>query len=467
MTTQSFSYTGAAQTWTVPANVYSVTMELWGAQGGAGEGNSGTPNGGLGGYIKATVTVTPGEVLQVRVGGQGVAGSSTAAGGYNGGGQGGRYTCDGGGGGGATDVRRGAYALADRLVIAGGGGGGGGDSNLTNLGGAGGGGGYTTGVDGTAGTVGGHPGLKGTASAGGAAGGGVHACGSGGPATAGTLGSGGTADDGINACLDVGGGGGGGGYYGGGGAGRTAGSKADGGGGGSSAVLVGSYVTSTNSTKTGNGAVTFTYTAATAGTILSDVPYLEGNDRNQIIACVLDGTTAGPAFVYWCPAPAVWGEALAADPTDYPTIFALNELSEAINANLELKPWDAPEGFEALITEVQVDYVVRPNSMSTYDGGVGSSTCGFTGYVEGWGIHGVVATGTDSLTTQVTVSSDFALALTAASMSGDPWPHRRTARLPVRLAQSVRGVRVGLKTVQFVEILAVEVIGTLVPLRGT
>jgi len=34
--TQTFSYTGGEQTWVVPAGVTSVTIEAWGAQGGAG-----------------------------------------------------------------------------------------------------------------------------------------------------------------------------------------------------------------------------------------------------------------------------------------------------------------------------------------------------------------------------------------------------------------------------------------------
>src|SRR5947207_259724 len=88
------------QTFTVPAGVFSITIDAWGAQGGAG-GSGGS--GGLGGHATATISVTPGQVLQVIVGGQGV--GLTA--GCNGGGVGGDAVFDGGGGGGASDVRTG------------------------------------------------------------------------------------------------------------------------------------------------------------------------------------------------------------------------------------------------------------------------------------------------------------------------------------------------------------------------
>lgn len=62
---------------------------------------------GLGGRATATLAVTPGEPIEIRVGGQG-----TSSGGYNGGGN---PNFNGtGGGGGATDVRRGGSALAAR-----------------------------------------------------------------------------------------------------------------------------------------------------------------------------------------------------------------------------------------------------------------------------------------------------------------------------------------------------------------
>ncbi len=111
--TETFVYTGAAQSWTVPADVTSATFELF---GGEGRGGSVLRRGGKGARVVATIAVTPGETLGVYVGGAGL----EAGPGFNGGGAGGAGV---GSGGGATDIRRGGAALANRILVAGGGGG--------------------------------------------------------------------------------------------------------------------------------------------------------------------------------------------------------------------------------------------------------------------------------------------------------------------------------------------------------
>ena len=118
-----FNYTGGTQTWTVPAGITQVVIEVWGAQGGGSLCCSGTQpdDGGQGGYATGTLAVTAGEVLRIYVGQQGDFGNPVSAGGWNGGGGGGHY---GGGGGGATDVRKGGTDCLDRVIVAGGGGGG-------------------------------------------------------------------------------------------------------------------------------------------------------------------------------------------------------------------------------------------------------------------------------------------------------------------------------------------------------
>ena len=114
----TFNFTGSPETFTVPAGVVSVTIVATGAQGGTGFGTIGGA-GGLGGRTTATVSVTPGASLTVRVGGVGPMVLPVAtAGGFNGGGG---SAGDGGGGGGASSVRDGATPL----VVVGGGGGGG------------------------------------------------------------------------------------------------------------------------------------------------------------------------------------------------------------------------------------------------------------------------------------------------------------------------------------------------------
>jgi hypothetical protein len=243
--TCTFSFTGAADSFTVPAGVTQLTVEAFGAQGGAGVSTA----GGEGGRTKAVLAVTPGAVLQVNVGGHGGDGSSVAGGtvGFNGGGAGGFATLAGtsgagGGGGGSSDVRAGGTTLADRVVVAAGGGGTGDVSGLNA--GAGGG---TNGGDATGATF---PfgGFGATQIAGGANGG---AQGTGG------AGSGTCIMPIPTVTICFAGGGGGGGLFGGGGAGALGFNV--GGGGGSS-----SPTTDTSSgVRTGDGLITITYTPAT------------------------------------------------------------------------------------------------------------------------------------------------------------------------------------------------------------
>jgi RHS repeat-associated protein len=202
--TQTFGFTGSPQWWTVPDGVTAVRVEMQGAQGGNAN------YGGLGGRLRATIPVTPGESLQVNVGGH----PSGTAGGLGGGGS---TSGSGTGGGGASDIRRQGLTVADRIVVAGGGGGGGGGaSTVWSMGGAG--GGVLAGTGGTSSCWTGGGGTGGSQSVGGT--GGASSGGSG------SLAGGGAAPG--NA-------GGGGGYYGGGSGGNGC-SIGSGGGGGSSYV---------------------------------------------------------------------------------------------------------------------------------------------------------------------------------------------------------------------------------------
>ena len=239
---QSFNYTGAQQTWTVPAGVTSITVDAQGSQGGT----SSYGTGGNGGRVQATISVTPGQTVYVNVGGQG----SMSVGGWNGGGV--PYGCGCvAGGGGATDIRIGGVALADRKIVAGGGGGAGYYWNWTNdHGGVGGGlvggGGYTNNSLNPT-----YCGQGGTQAAGGAG------ASQGGPA--GSLGNGG--GSGYYA------GSGGGGYYGGG-----SGYGGGGGGGGSSFTdPTASAITHTQGFKTGNGLVTISWNTAVCASALTPV----------------------------------------------------------------------------------------------------------------------------------------------------------------------------------------------------
>jgi len=72
----TFNCTGSVQTYVVPAGVTQVTIDAAGAAGGADEGQS---SGGNGARLVANLPVTPGETLNIVVGGVGA--SKVGAGG--------------------------------------------------------------------------------------------------------------------------------------------------------------------------------------------------------------------------------------------------------------------------------------------------------------------------------------------------------------------------------------------------
>lgn len=251
-TTVTFNYTGSAQTWTVPQCVNTITVVAKGGKGGGGN------NGGWGASVTSNMTVTPGQVLQINVGGQG----NCPTPGWNGGGAGGPQGNYGGqllacGGGGASDVRITPYALADRVIVAGGGGGRTGGDNWTATSINGGNGGCPNGLPG--GSTYGQGGQGGTTVAGGAGGAGWGMGQAGFPGVLAVGGQGGM----DNIVIYAAGGGGGGGLYGGGGGGADGcciGANGGGaGGGGSSLVPFGGSCSTGN---TNDGIVTITYVPA-------------------------------------------------------------------------------------------------------------------------------------------------------------------------------------------------------------
>lgn len=301
----TFLYTGAAQTYTVPPGVTSVQIEVWGAQGQAiTDEQYDESTGGPGGYAIGELTVTPGEILNVYVGGTG----TEAVAGWNGGALGGFGVASdgdpgrGGSGGGASDVRQGGTALGNRVIVGGGGGGGGRDyvngwCQPCGTGGNGGIGGGLIGGDGfdpyfDLGMFGLNPGARGrggTQIAGGAGGDGPE-----GPdGNPGALGVGAI---GVDGNFSVGSGGGGGGYYGGGsGAGANWGSGVAAGGGAGGSSYIGG-VTSGSTTpgiRYGNGEVVITVLCT--GLTLAPV---------DDVICIgeeitLDATSIGGGTITW------------------------------------------------------------------------------------------------------------------------------------------------------------------------
>jgi Ca2+-binding RTX toxin-like protein len=284
-TTCTFASIGAEDSFIVPAGVGSIEVVAVGAPGAVAETFGGAA--GRGARVAGELTVTPGQVLYVNVGGAppsppGPCSPIVACeGGFNGGGSSPGPFGTGGGGGGASDVRTVARAesgtLESRLIVAAGGGGSGAsgicDEGPSPVGGAG-------GDAGSPGESGG-PCIRVAGGEGGGAGGqdqgGAGGQEEGGP---GSLGQGGTGGGGS-------GGGGGGGLYGGGGGGDIGNdpdsgdlAAAGGGGGGSSLVPAGGTVAVSDAVPS----VTISYAPANAPPVANADSYTTDEDTPLTVA---------------------------------------------------------------------------------------------------------------------------------------------------------------------------------------
>ena len=228
-----YNFTGANQTFTVPADVRYVYAKLWGAGGGSGRAGGWTHgnDGGGGGHARGIIPVTPAEALTLVVGRGGYTTNGVPGNRYGGGGGANNATnLYAGDGGGYAGIFRGSVIAANALLIAGGGGAGGSAYQNDGEGNAGGAGGGNDGCGGESayGNFWTYAGTGGTGSAGGSA-----------PAAGGlTVG---TQLQGGNSSVNDHGGGGGGGYWGGGGGAYVANNM--GGGGGGSGYVAGTCIT--------------------------------------------------------------------------------------------------------------------------------------------------------------------------------------------------------------------------------
>jgi titin len=144
--TKTFAYTGATDTFTVPAGISALTVTIVGGEGGNG-GADATPAPAAGGYrgmVTGTLAVTPNQVLTVAVGSHGGTGASkinanTAAavgganplGGYAGG-AGGHAGTNGSSGAGGAGGAASVLQVAGASVVAAGGGGSGGSGQYAS-----------------------------------------------------------------------------------------------------------------------------------------------------------------------------------------------------------------------------------------------------------------------------------------------------------------------------------------------
>jgi hypothetical protein len=279
--TQTFSYTGSNQTFTVPSGLTQVTAHIWGAGGGGAThgGWSSSYYGGAAGSSVGTINTSSMSSLIIIVG-QGGEGNddtdTTTIRDAFGGGGGNSSTSDNqysGGGGGLSGIFNGSYTHANSLIIAGGGGGGGNSNNGGDFrGGAGGG---TTGQDGISSLNSAQRGQGGTQSAGGATG----------TNNSNSEASGSALQGGKNPNSNYGGGGGGG-YYGG-GAGSY--NNGMGGGGGGSGYLHPSLVSSgtlyagSNQTVGNNSSTYYSSGIGTAGANSASTAQDGGNGKVVLV----------------------------------------------------------------------------------------------------------------------------------------------------------------------------------------
>ena len=315
------TYSGATQTFLVPAGATVLRVKAWGAGGGASVSGVGTPMSGAGGgFTIGTLDATPGVSLAVVVGAGGVAGGTGARFGGGAPGGGGLLASTGSSGGGYSGIfSNSTVSQATTWLIAGGGGGAstGADAGVA----AGGGGGASGGQDGSP-TASGRGGTQ--AAGGGAASqfGGCTAPQEGGAALAGGSGGGSLA-------TGQGGGGGGGGWYGGGG-GRcevllSSPNGAGGGGAGHVAPSAGAATTTAGA----DASRTAGATALPAGS--SDFHYQAGVGVGGAAAAA--GTVSGPGqvVIQWADTTLAlaksWVAAIANDTAELTAIGGINNAS--------------------------------------------------------------------------------------------------------------------------------------------
>lgn len=393
-TSETFSATGAIQTWTVPSGVTTVFVELAGGQGGRSFGW-----GGTGAELTGTLSVTPGETLNVIVGGQGADGVE--------------FSLGAGGGGGSF-----IYTTADEtgiLAAAGGGGGNGSNDFATGAslttsgiaGGSGGGAGGTSGSGGGAAFGGGGGGLLGSGANGsfGVGGGSVVSGAAGGSGTsAGGFGGGGAASSSP--------GGGGGGYSGGGGGGFSG--NAGGGGGGGS-FFAGSLA-SAAAGNWGNGYVRIYFAPMVTALSLSSIPQgsaptvtLTGTNFTAATAVYFGGTAATSFTVVSATSITATVPSTLPAGTVHTTVATADATSgTSVADELTVLPYPAMTLLPSTLPNAQVG--VAYSSAITADGGASP----YTYSIAGGALPGGIALGTASGSLTGTPTADGSFSFTVA-----------------------------------------------------
>jgi len=201
----------------------------------------------------------------------------------------------------------------------------------------------------------------------------------------------------------------------------------------------------------------------------SDVPFLQANDRYQVVACVKQGTsTVAPEMRYWYANAPLWGDELAQD-SSIPSYHGLDENSNYTAGSLELPYKFLKPGQEMQIDGVIVEFYPRPSAivetlMTT------SITVGFYGRVECYGVPNwtrtVSSTTTTTLTSGTRASTDFSYSAKVTQQASETWPNARSAYLPVRVDDRCRVARVILTDIHLVAISRVQLVGSILPIRN-
>jgi hypothetical protein len=425
--TLTFNFTNTVQSWTVPANVNSVDVTVMGAEGGHGyyDASYGS-HPGKGGKVTASVAVTPGQVLNLFVGGHGenfnYPSSGHTHGGFNGGGDGGNYGYYSGAGGGASDIRIGGSALSNRVVVAGGGGGDGYGYPANNNGGDGGG---TTGGDATGSYYSGGGGGGGTQSAGGA--GGIYPYGSG-PGYADYYGQAGTLGQGGQGSYYYGGGGGGG-YYGGGGSGYLG-----SGGGGSSYTdaSLASSVSHTQGFQTGNGqiVIAFPQSNVVIGSQPSNTSVCSGTTASFSVSASISVAPGTLTYQWQLNSGSGWGDISGATNNTYSFTASTSDNGNQYRVVVSSVCSQVTTSDAATLTILTISASATATNVSCNsanggnhsNGSITTSVSGATSYSYVWsgGASGANPTGLSAGTYNVTVTGSNGCVATASATVSEP-----------------------------------------------
>lgn len=206
--------------------------------------------------------------------------------------------------------------------------------------------------------------------------------------------------------------------------------------------------------------------------VVSGIASFAFNDRYEIVLAAQSGVgDTVPEFRFWSVQPPDWSAVLpAGDRARLIPFYALDEDRRPVHGAVEFPYVKLPKtGDEFTVSYVQIEFVCRPATLGTFDGGVDNDEpCGFDVYVEGFGQAGIAAYDSDGVHKTGVVRSDLhSFRIAAGDVGAENWPNYMTAVLPCRIATHVREARVSIPDVFHCQIVAAELWGEPQPGRST